>query len=486
MDFLVIITVLAVLMLLGFFAFLVKRYKRCPSDRILVVYGKVGGGGRTAKCVHGGASFVIPIIQDYEFLDLTPIPIEIGLENALSKQNIRVNVPSRFMVGVSTEPGVMQNAAERLLGLTQAEIRHLAADIIFGQLRVVIATMDIEEINSDREKFLTNVSSSVEHELRKIGLKLINVNVTDITDDAGYIEALGKEATSGAVNDAKKQVAEKNRDGEIGQANAQRDQRIKVAEANSDAQIGEANAEQNRRTNIAFANAKAIEGENLAKVSIADTNAERMKREAEAEKISVTAEKVNEAQARQAAYDAEKQAELKRAEREAATQHANIIVPAQIEKQKVEIEAEAEAERQRRIAKGEADAIFLEMQAEARGNFEILSKQAEGYKLMVESTGENARDAVLLMIAEKLPQIVETQVEAIKNIKIDKVTVWENGNGDGNGTSTANFMKGMMGAVPPLEDLFNLAGMNLPNYLKGKSTDEVQDAEVVKPKNKKA
>jgi len=484
-QFMVIIVVLVILVLFGFFTFLIKRYKRCPSDRILVVYGKVGGSGRTAKCVHGGAAFIWPIIQDYEFLDLTPIPIEIGLENALSKQNIRVNVPSRFMVAISTEEGVMQNAAERLLGLSQAEIRHLAADIIFGQLRVVIATMDIEEINSDREKFLTNVSASVEHELRKIGLKLINVNVTDITDDAGYIEALGQEATAGAVNEAKKQVAEKNRDGEIGMANAQKDQRIKVAEANSEAQIGEANAEQRRRTNIAAANAKAIEGENIAKVSIADTNAERMKREAEAEKIAVTAEKVNEAQAKEAAYLAEKEAELKRAEREAATRHANIIVPAQIEKQKVEIEAEAEAERQRRIAKGEADAIFLEMQAEAKGNFEILSKQAEGYKLLVESTGENARDAVLLMIAEKLPEIVETQVEAIKNIKIDKVTVWDSGNGDGNGTSTANFMKGMMGSVPPLEDLFNLAGMNLPNYLKGDSKN-IQDAEVIKPKNKKA
>jgi len=484
-QFMVIIIVLVVLVLFGFFTFLIKRYKRCPSDRILVVYGKVGGGGRTAKCVHGGAAFIIPIIQDYEFLDLTPIPIEVGLENALSKQNIRVNVPSRFMVGISTEAGVMQNAAERLLGLSQAEIRHLAADIIFGQLRVVIATMDIEEINSDREKFLINVSSSVEHELRKIGLKLINVNVTDITDDAGYIDALGKEATAGAVNDAKKQVAEKNRDGEVGQANAEQEQRVQVAEANSKAQIGEAEAEQRRRTSVATANAKAIEGENLAKVSIADTNAERMKREAEADKISVTAEKVNEAQAKEAAYLAEKEAELKRAEREAATQHANIIVPAQIEKQKVEIEAEAEAERQRRIAKGEADAIFLEMQAEAKGNFEILSKQAEGYKLLVESTGENARDAVLLMIAEKLPEIVETQVEAIKNIKIDKVTVWDSGNGNGEGTSTANFLKGMMGSVPPLEDLFNLAGMNLPNYLKGDKKD-IQDAEVIKPKNKKA
>ncbi len=483
MNTIIVLVALGALLFLGFLAFLIKRYKRCPSDRILVVYGKVGGKGKTAKCIHGGAAFIIPVIQDYEYLDLTPIPIEVPLENALSRQNIRVNVPSRFMVGISTESAIMQNAAERLLGLTQAEIRHLAADIIFGQLRVVIATMDIEEINADREKFLTNVSASVEHELRKIGLKLINVNVTDITDDAGYIEALGKEATAQAVNEAKKLVAEKNRDGEIGQAEAVRDQRIKVANANSLAQIGEAEANQRERVNVSAADAKAVDGENTAKVTVANSDAERRQQEAEALKLAVVAEKVNEAQSMEAAYLAEKEAELKRAERETATKKANIIVPAQIEKEKIEIEAEAEAEKTRRVAKGDADAIFMEMEAEAKGNLEVLTKRAEGFKKLVNAAGDESRDAVLMMIADKLPELVETQVEAIKNIKIDKVTVWDSGNGDSKGTSTANFMKGMMGSVPPLEDLFKLAGMELPNYLKG-GNGKIQEAEEVDENSK--
>ena len=215
-----IIVVVLLVVLLG----LLSRYRKCPSDKVLVIYGKVGsdksGQSRSAKCIHGGASFIIPVLQSYQYMDLTPISIIVDLKNALSKQNIRVDVPSRFTVGISTEPGIMQNAAERLLGLKLPEIQELAKDIIFGQLRLIIATMDIEEINTDRDKFLLSVSSNVEIELKKIGLRLINVNVTDINDESGYIEALGKEAAAKAINDAKKSVAEKNRDGEIGQANA--------------------------------------------------------------------------------------------------------------------------------------------------------------------------------------------------------------------------------------------------------------------------
>jgi Uncharacterized protein conserved in bacteria len=417
------------------------------------VYGKVGKGGgaesRSAKCIHGGAAFVWPIIQDYAFLDLTPISIEINLTNALSKQNIRVDVPSRFTVGISTESGVMTNAAERLLGLSQVDISNLAKDIIFGQLRLVVATMDIEEINSNRDKFLAAVSSNVEAELKKIGLKLINVNVTDINDESGYIEALGKEAAAKAINDAKKSVAEKNRDGSIGEANALQEQRVQVAAAD----------------------ATAVEGENTAKITIANSDAGRREKEAEAERLATAAEKVATARALEEAYSAEQKAEAARAIRDKASQTADIVVPAQIDKEKIEIAAEAIAEQTRRHAKGEADAIYMKMEAEAKGIYEILSKQAEGFDKIVNAAGSDAKDAVMLMIADKLPELVATQVEAIKNIKIDKVTVWENGNGKDGKTSTANFMQGMMGSIPPMEELFKMAGMELPSYL-GKKVEE--------------
>ncbi len=469
---------LAILFIFILLVSLFKRYKRCPSDHILVIYGKVGGEGKSSKCIHGGAAFIWPIIQDYEFLDLTPIPIEVDLKNALSKQNIRVNVPSRFMVGISTEPANMTNAAERLLGLGQEEVQHLASDIIFGQLRVVIATMDIEEINSDREKFLTNVSESVEHELVKIGLKLINVNVTDITDEAGYIDALGKEATAQAVNEAKKAVAERNRYGAIGEAMATKEQRIQVSDAVADAKVGEANARQKERISVSAANAAAVEGENNAKVTIANSDAEKRKKEAEAEKIAVSAEKINKAKALEESYVAEKEAELSRAERDKATQKANIVIPAEIEKEKIEIEAEADAERIRRIAKGDADAVYMKMEAEAKGTFEVLTKQAEGFKQLIEAAGDDSKDAVMIMIADKLPELIKTQVEAIKNIKIDKVTVWDSANGEG--SSTANFMKGMAGSIPPLQDLFKMAGLDLPNYLASQSKEkDFETAKVV-------
>ena len=442
-----------VLVVISFIVWICSRYKKCPSDKIMVIYGSIGknndGSNRSAKCIHGGAEFVIPVFQSYAYLDLTPMSIQVDLKNALSKQNIRIDVPSRFTVGISTEPGIMQNAAERLLGLQLSEIQELSKDIIFGQLRLIIATMDIEEINTNRDKFLAAVSENVESELRKIGLRLINVNVTDISDESGYIAALGKEAAAKAINDAKKSVAEQDREGSIGEANAKKEQRIEVSKADS----------------------LAIEGENEAKMKIAMSEAALKEKEAEARKIATTAEKTQAAKALEESYAAEQAAEKARRDKEQATLEADIIVRAEAKKKELELAAEAEAEQIRRKAKGEADAIYAKMEAQARGAEEILRKQAAGFAEIVKSAGGDPDAALKLLIADKLEDLMRVQVDAVKNIKIDKVTVWDGGqNGDGK-TSTANFISGMMKSVPPLDEVFALAGMQLPSML-GKKIDD--------------
>jgi len=432
--------VVVAIVIFGLIIGVMGRYKRCPSDKILVIYGKISGKS-ASKCIHGGAAFVWPLFQSCEYMDLTPIQIDVPLQKALSKQNIRIDVPSTFTIGISTDAETMSNAAERLLGLEHEHIRDMARDIIFGQLRVVVATMDIEDINANREKFISNVKSSLEVELQKVGLRLINVNVKDLQDESGYIEALGKEAAARAINEAKKNVAEKDRDGEIGKAQAEREQRIKVAEAN----------------------AKAVGGENEAKVSIANSNASRREAEAEAERKAIAAEKVQSAKALEEAYAAEQAAELKRAERERASQNADIVVPAEIAKARVIVEADAEREKRVREAAGEGEAIFNRMEGEARGILEILSKQAEGLRKLVDAAGGDPKMAATLMIVEKLPELVKIQVEAIQNLKIGKVVVWDSV-GDGTPT-TSKFLSGMMKSIPPLNDLFDLAGMNLPDVL---------------------
>ena len=448
----------AVLIFVSFIIWICSRYKKCPSDKIMVVYGSIGkngdGSNRSAKCIHGGAEFIIPVFQSYAYLDLTPISIQVDLKNALSKQNIRIDVPSRFTVGISTEPGVMQNAAERLLGLKLAEIQELAKDIIFGQLRLIIATMDIEEINTDRDKFLTAVSNNVETELKKIGLRLINVNVTDITDESGYIVALGKEAAAKAINDAKISVAEADRNGAIGSAEADRDMRVSVSKSNSE----------------------AIKGENEAKVQVAESEATRREREAEALKRATAAENIQAARAMEESYEAQKAAEQARASFEQAKMEADVIVKTQIEKRQLELQAEAEAEQIRRRAKGEADAILMKMQAEADGMREMLTKQAEGFAEIVKSAGGHSDDAIRLMIADKMEELVKIQVQAIQDLKIDKITVWDNGGTSPDGKSTtANFVSGLMKSVPPMNELFDMAGMQLPKYLgENKPTDVVE------------
>ncbi len=436
--------------------FVASRYQKCPSDRILVVFGRTSG--QSARLYQGGGALVLPIVQGYAWLDLTPVPIDIQLQGALSQQNIRVNTPATFTVAISKVPGVMENAAERLLHLSQADIEAQARDVIFGQMRVVIATMPIEEINADRDKLIANISEALEVELRKFGLELLNVNIQDITDESGYIDALGREAAARAINEAKVQVAQQERDGEIGSAEANREQRIRVAEAN----------------------AQATEGENTAKVTVANSDSLRRQQEAEAERLAIAAERVSQAKAAEESYTAEEESERRRAERERATEYANVVVPAEIEKERITTIAEAEAERIRRVKQGEADGLQAVMEAEAAGYLASLTQRAQGLGAMMDKAGGSAELAALMMIVDQMPKLVEEQVKAISNLKIDNVTVWDSGGGKGQGGQTANFLSSLMGSLPPMHELAANVGIRLPEFL-----GEVEEGEAMAPKLRK-
>lgn len=435
----------------------VNRYKVAPSDKILVVYGRVKGKS-AAACYHGGGRIVWPLIQNYGWLNLQPMTIAIDLKHALSQENIRINVPSSFTIAISTEPSIMQNAAERLLGLEAPAIDKMAEEIIFGQLRLTVASLSIQEINSDREAFLSRVTENVDTELHKIGLYLINVNITDITDEADFIKSLGAKAAAEAIAEANIARAEALRRGETGQAEADRDREVAVATNRAASDKGQKQADTDRRVYVNQQEAEAVKGENESQAEIASYNAELAEKEAEAKRRTEVARRMADVEIEKAQYELEGQ-----------RLRAEEIAREEISKQQIEIAAEAEAERQRRIARGQADAILAAYNAEAEGQKAVLEAKATGYAQLVKSAGGDPKAAATLLMVEKIEELVARQTEAIANLKIDKITVWDSGQSE-NG-STANFVSSLIKSLPPVHDVAKMAGVDLPDYL-GNMKDE--------------
>ena len=466
--------IIPVVIALFFVFFLVSRYKRCASNEILVIFGKVGGGA-AAKCIHGGGAFVWPIIQDYKMMSLEPMSLDIKLDGALSANAIRVNVPSTFTIAISKDPVLQQEASVRLLGLSDSDIMNQAGDIILGQLRLAIASLTIEEINQDRDKFLSKINEEVGSELAKIGLEVINVNITDLTDHAGYIEAIGKKAASAAINQALIAVAEQEKLGAIGTSTANREKEIAVAleqaksaegiataektreiavaMQSSQQEQGRMEAEKDQRVRVAELESNAVDGENRSKALIAEAEAKLAVKRAEANQTS----KVAEAEAKQKILLAEKEEEVAKLKKE-------IIAGEEIEKEKQIINAEAEAEQIRRIAKGKADAILLEATAVADGEFAKYQAIAKGFDKIITSCGGSADSASQMLIIEKMPELMAIQTDAIKNIKMDKVVVWGGGNSGSEG-GVGSHIKDVMSVLPPLSETMGLAGLKLPQWL---------------------
>ena len=495
-EMMIMAAILVAVILLTFIGIL-SRYRKCKSDEVLVVYGKTGNDKKSAKLYHGGAAFVWPIIQGYEFLSMKPMQIDCKLTGALSAQNIRVDVPTTITVAISTDPEVMQNAAERMLGLTMDDKQNLITDVVYGQMRLVIADMTIEELNSDRDKFLSKVKDNIDTELRKFGLYLMNINISDIRDAANYIVNLGKEAESKAQNEAQAnieeqeklgaikianqikeretKVAETRKDQDIAIAETKKQQEISVANADKESQVAKAEAEKNIRieqantekeSRIAELNSdmeikqaeaakKAAIGRNEAQKAIAQSDAELAVTQANADKQAGEAAARSEAAVQTAREIAQKEVEEAKARKVESSLKADKIVPAEIAKQEAVLQADAVAEKITREAEArakallaqaqaEAQAIKMKLEAEADGKKKSLLAEAEGFEAMVKAAESNPAIAIQYKMVDQWKEIAGEQVKAFEHINLGNITVFDGGNG-----GTSNFLNTLVKTVAP-------------------------------------
>jgi flotillin len=473
----ILIAALAVV-LLSTAIFMASRYKRCPSNQILVVFGRAGEGSRAARCYHGGGAFVWPIFQDYAYLSLTPMKLPIDLKNAMTSQGVQVNIGANFTIAIENDPSGAQLASERLLGLKPDQIGIMAAEIIIGQLRLAVGSMTVKDLIMDREKLASAVNKDVADELKKIGLHLINANVERLSDNNGYIEAMGKEETARVVNNAKVSVAEQERIGAEGVSTAERTKAIAVANNEADAIQGRKTAEATTRVFVQDQESKAAAGENSSAAAIAESKSQRMIREAEANRLAQVAKaeadtKIADAEAIASTADLRASEVVReRIDKEKAVVQAEkaadiMAISASAEANQITVVALANQTRVEAEATGKAKAIQITLEAEAAGNLKIQESRATGMKMMVDACGGDPRAAAQMLIIEKMPELFGHMAHAISSVKIDKVTVL-NGSSDGKGGQGAGLSatyQDLVKVMPQIHAFAETMGINIPNLL---------------------
>ncbi len=477
-----------------------SRYRKCRPDEILIKYGRTGKDG-AAKIITGGGAFIWPIIHSYATMSLRPVQLQLDIKEAAAKGMIRTNVPTNISVVISNEPDLQQIAVKRLLGMSDDELRELIKETIYGQVRMVIARMSVEELNGNRDKFSQEVEINVNNELKKYGLELKTINIQDIRDNAKIIDNLGEQAKAEAdkiaqVNIATQkrekmiQVAEQQRIEEATVANTNKEKEIAIAETERDRDTAIADAERDRETAVAKAqaekeasiaeaeakrdvrNAEAIKtaklGENKAAEAIAKSQAELAVVQAEAIQKKGEADAVAAASVKRRTEEENQKVEAARAKKVEAALRADEIVPAEIARNKVEIEADAVAEKAKREAKGQADAILLKAKAEAeairlKGEAEgaakaaLLKADADNFTQMLEASQTHPEIAVQFKMVDNYVKIAEAQAEAYQNLKLGDVKVY------GNADTAGDFMSKLMGSIAPVLDITR--SMPLPGKL---------------------
>jgi flotillin len=430
---------------------IMRCYVICPNDKILVVYG-AGSNSDGASIIHGGGRLVIPFFQRSSFLSLTPLAITVDLNDSLSANNIRVSLPSLFTISIASDkPALMQNAVRYLLNLDEDQIKVTARDIIFGSLRAVVATLTIEELTRNRDKFIKAINDNVGAELNKIGMMILNVNLRDLSDLSGYITAMGQKSAAEAINQAQIDVSEQKRKGDVGVETNNRERDVTVAEQKTLSQIGISTADRDSKVKIAELAAETTQGKNVAEANIADSNASLAVRQAEANEKGEVAK----ARAQTVIFNQQREAQQAELAKEQ-------LPAAEVAKEQLVIESNAQADKARIIAQGEADSILMKFKAEAEGLKLVLEAKAAGYQRIITAAGGDTNAAATLLMIEKMAEIVKIQSEALAGIKVDKITIWDSGSGN---DGMQGFIRNFAASLPPLQEIAAQAGIKLPSFM---------------------
>lgn len=392
----VVVAVAATLLLVALPILYVRNYIKVPPNEVAVFTGR-----GTPKVVRGGARFRVPGLERVDIMSLEPFNVSINLQNALSNNGVPVNVEAVGLVRIGSADEAVQTAVQRFLTSDLEELRRQINEILAGSLRGITATMTVEDLNSNRDTLARNVVEEAGSDLARIGMEVDVLKIAGISDHNGYLESLGQ-----------RRIAEVKRDAAVGTAEAERDAQIKSAKARQEGSVAQAEAD----TAIATANQRRdVE---LARLR-AQTEAENAQADQAGPLANARAQKdvgIAIEQAEAARVQARIEVEQRRAEQAQAALEADVIAPAEAQRQ-ADI-ARAEGQRQATILAGQADAdarkaaadaLRVERQAEADGIKARLVAEAAGKKEIAAALNSYSPEAARL---QTLPDVLQSVVKA--------------------------------------------------------------------------
>ena len=494
-EFSAVTVALAILLgLIGIFAAMAlfaRNYIKVPPSMVAIFYGRKHTitdekGNRSKvgfRVVRGGAALRVPVLEQVAYLSLNIMSIPLRIQRAYTKEGVPVTVEAVANVKIAGDDMSLRGAAERFLGMSTEEIKGVTFQTLEGHLRAILGTLTVEEINADRQAFAQKMTDEAAQDLKKMGVNIDILTIQQISDEQGYLDALGKKRTAEVKRDAVIGEAQATRDAMIRSALADQEGKTKRYEADVAIALSLRDKEARQAEFDAAVRAKQAEAEQSGplatavarqKVTEQETRIDQVRKQQEVlvqEQEAARKEKELLATVVRPA-EAERQAAILRAEGEKQA----TIIRAEATQKELEFEGAGEAAKIERVGRAEAAKVLAVGEAEAEVVKKKMLAEAEGLQRKAEAWKNFNEAAVINMVVEKMPELA--QAFATQLAGIDKINIIEMGNGSGGSGGVGKVMStvggGMTAMLAMLKDQF---GIDIARLMQAKSEAATSEAE---------